>query len=95
MGILMGAKVTVRLFHELRNQLGQSELELEANTLNDVIESLIAKQSAVKDLLFDSKGTLRRYTLFYVNNIVLDPPDLARKLNDGDLVLLVPPAAGG
>jgi MoaD family protein len=95
MGIFMGAKVRVRLFHELRNQLGQSELELEANTLNDVIESLITKQSAVKDLLFDSKGILRRYTLFYVNNTVLDPPNLAQKLNDGDLVLLVPPAAGG
>lgn len=91
----MAAKVRVRLFHELRNQLGQSELELEANTLNDVIESLITKQSAVKDLLFDSKGTLRRYTLFYVNNMVLDPPDLAQELNDGDLVLIVPPATGG
>lgn len=91
----MGAKVKVRVFHELRNQLGRSELEIEANTLNDVIGLLIAKQSAVKDLLFDSKGTLRRYTLFYVNNIVLNPPNLAQKLNDGDLVLMVPPAAGG
>jgi molybdopterin synthase sulfur carrier subunit len=95
MGLFMGAKVRVRLFHELRNQLGQGELELEANTLNDVIESLITKQSAVKDLLFDSHGALRRYTLFYVNNTVLHPPNLTRKLNDGDLVLLVPPAAGG
>jgi molybdopterin converting factor small subunit len=91
----MVAKVRVRLFHELLNQLGQSELEPEANTLNDVIESLITKQSAVKDLLFDSKGTLRRYTLFYVNNMVLDPPNLTQKLNDGDLVLIVPPATGG
>jgi MoaD family protein len=91
----MGAKVKVRVFHELRNQLGLSELEIEASTLNDVIGSLIAKQSTVKDLLFDSKGTLRRYTLFYVNNIILNPPKLAQKLNDGDLVLMVPPAAGG
>jgi molybdopterin synthase sulfur carrier subunit len=91
----MGAKVKVRLFHELRNQIGQSEIELEATTMNDVVQSLISRQSAVKDLLFDSNGTLRRYTLFYVNNVVQDPPDLARKLNDGDMVLLVPPAAGG
>jgi molybdopterin synthase sulfur carrier subunit len=91
----MGAKVKVRLFHELRNQIGQSEIELEATTMNDVVQSLASRQSAVKDLLFDSNGTLRRYTLFYVNNTVQDPPDLARKLNDGDLVLLVPPAAGG
>lgn len=91
----MVAKVRVRLFHELRNQLGQSEIEIEAATLKDVVQSLINMHSAVKNLLFDSRGKLRGYTLFYVNNTVLNPPDLARKLNDGDLVLLVPPAAGG
>jgi MoaD family protein len=91
----MVAKVRVRLFHELRNQLGQSEIEIEAATLRDVVQSLINMHSAVKNLLFDSHGKLRGYTLFYVNNTVLNPPDLARKLNDGDLVLLVPPAAGG
>lgn len=91
----MVAKVRVRLFHELRNQLGQSEIEIEAATLKDVVQSLINMRSAMKNLLFDSHGKLRGYTLFYVNNSVLNPPDLARKLNDGDLVLLVPPAAGG
>jgi MoaD family protein len=91
----MGTKVKVRLFHELRNQFGQSEIELEATTLGDLVQSLIRRQEAVKDLLFDSHGKLRGYTLFYVNNAVLSPPDLSRKLNDGDLVLLVPPAVGG
>ena len=91
----MGAKIKVRLFHELRNELGKSELELEATTLNDVVQSLISLQKGVEDVLFDSHGALRRYTLFYVNQTVVDPPDLSRKLNDGDLVLLVPPAAGG
>jgi MoaD family protein len=91
----MVAKVRVRLFHELRSQLGQSEIEIEAATLKDVVQSLINMRGAMKNLLFDSHGKLRGYTLFYVNNSVLNPPDLARKLNDGDLILLVPPAAGG
>ena len=91
----MVAKVRVRLFHELRNQFGRSEIELEAATMKDLLHSIITKKNTVKDLLFDSQGKLRSYTLFYVNNTVLNPPDLARKLNDGDLVLLVPPAAGG
>ncbi len=75
--------------------MGESEIELEADTLNDVVKSLIKKNGAVKDLLFDSQGQLRAYIQFYVNNSVQNPPDLSRKLNDGDLVLLVPPAAGG
>jgi MoaD family protein len=91
----MAAKVKVRVFHELRSALGQSELELEVHTLNDVLRSLINEQRTLKDVFFDSEGRLRPYTLIYVNNTVQSPPDLARKLNDGDLVLLIPPAAGG
>jgi len=91
----VSARVKVRLFHELRSRLGQSEVELEANTLKDLVESLIKRNSALKELFFDSRGEIRGYTLFYVNNVVQNPPDLSRKLNDGDLVLLVPPAAGG
>ncbi len=91
----MPAKVKVRLFHELRTSVGESEIDLEADTLNGVLQTLIKRNGAVKGLLFDSRGQLRGYTLFYINNTVQNPPDLSRKLNDGDLVLLVPPAAGG
>jgi len=75
--------------------LGQSELELEGNTLNDVIEWLISHDHSVKGLFFDSNGNLRSYTMFYINNMAQNPPELSRKLNDGDLILLVPTAAGG
>jgi len=33
--------------------------------------------------------------MFYINNTAQNPPELPRKLNDGDLILLVPTAAGG
>jgi MoaD family protein len=89
------ARVKVRLFHELRASVGESEIEVQASTLNEVLQTLINKNGAVKDLLFDPEGQLRVYTLFYVNNAVQNPPDLSMKLNDGDLVLLVPAAAGG
>ena len=91
----MPPRVKVRLFHELRETVGQSELEIEANTLSDVVRSLINRQGSLKELFFDSKGSLRRYILFYLNNRVQNPPNLATKLNDSDLVLLIPPAAGG
>lgn len=91
----MPAKVKVRLFHELRASLGESEMQLEANTLNDVVQSLIAKNESVRQVIFDQQGKLRGYTMFYINNAAVNPPELTRKLNDGDLVLLVPTAAGG
>jgi MoaD family protein len=91
----LGTKVTVRLFHELRTRIGQSEVGIEADTLNGVVQSLISGHGDVKSLLFDAKGELRHNVMFYVNNLIQNPPDLSRKLNDGDLVLLVPPAAGG
>jgi len=89
------ARVKVRLFHELRSEAGTSELELEADTVGDALQSLIKEHGGLKDMLFDSDGNLRGQILFYVNNSALNSPDLARKLNDGDLLLLVPPAAGG
>jgi molybdopterin synthase sulfur carrier subunit len=88
-------RVKVRLFHELRSNVGASELELEASTLNEVLQTLIHRSEPVKDLVFDSAGQLRGSLLFYVNNMVQNPPNLSQKLNDGDLVLLVPAAAGG
>ena len=79
----------------MRASIGESEIEVQASSLNEVLQKLINKNGAVKDLLFDTDGQLRGYTLFYVNNAVQNPPDLSMKLNDGDLVLLIPAAAGG
>ena len=93
--MLTAAKVKVRLFHELRSTLGQSEVDLQANTLGEVVDTLISKEPSVRSLFFDAGGKLRSYTMFYLNNVAQNPPELARKLNDGDLVLLVPTAAGG
>jgi len=75
--------------------LGQSELELQANTLNELVNTLISRNESVKEIFFDRYGKLRGYTTFYINNTAQNPPELARKLNDGDLILLVPTAAGG
>ena len=93
--MLTAAKVKVRLFHELRSTLGQSEVDLQAKTLGEVVDTLISKEPSVRSLFFDVSGKLRSYTMFYLNNVAQNPPELARKLNDGDLILLVPTAAGG
>ncbi len=91
----MPAKVEVRLFHELRANVGESEIELEADTMRELLDTLINKSGSFRNLVYDSRGQLRGYILFYINNSLQNPPDMSRKLNDGDLVLLIPPAAGG
>jgi molybdopterin converting factor small subunit len=68
---------------------------MQAYTLNDVISSIISRDQSVKGVFFDANGGMRSYTTVYINNIAQNPPELARKLNDGDLVLLIPTAAGG
>jgi MoaD family protein len=89
------SKVTVRLFHELRTALGESEIEVEADTIGDLIASLISRKNTVREVIYDSKGKVRAYTTVYINNAAQNPTDFSQKLNDGDLVLLVPTAAGG
>jgi len=60
-----------------------------------VVNSLISRDRSIKDVFFDAGGKLRGYTMFYINNTAQNPPELTQKLNDGDLILLVPTAAGG
>jgi MoaD family protein len=91
----MVARVKVRLFHELLSSVGQSEIELEADTLAGAVQSLIQMHADIKDVLYDAHDHPRPNILYYVNNNVQNPPDFSRKLKDGDLILLVPPAAGG
>lgn len=90
------ATVTVRLFHELKLAAGESEMKLEAGSVGELIQRLIQKYgTSLRDVMFDKGGKLRSYTLVYLNNTVLSPLDTTTKLNDGDLILLIPPAAGG
>jgi len=91
----MVARVKVRLFHELLSSVGKSEIELEADTIGGLLQSLIQINAKVREVIYDSHGDLRGNITFYVNNKILNPSDLSRKLNDGDLILIVPLAAGG
>jgi len=86
--------VTVRLFQELRSVAGVGELNMEADTVLNLLKKLRAQfGDRAHDLIFDDKEKIRPYTMVYVNNTLNH--DLDRALNDGDVVLLIPPAAGG
>jgi molybdopterin converting factor small subunit len=83
------------MFHELRTTVGTGEIQLEATKLGDVAVWLTTEYPTLKEVLFDEKGKPRSYALYYVNNKLVNPVDLQRQLAEGDIVLVVPPAAGG
>ena len=76
--------VKVRLFFELMNIAGKSEIERRASNLRELIESLSEEfGEQFYSAIYDQKGDIN----------YRDYPSMP--LNDGDVVLLIPPVGGG
>ena len=75
---------------------GKSEIEMEGNTVAQLIENLGAAHPGLKERLYDEKGEVRRFINIYVNEEDIrfltgtDTP-----LKDGDEVSIIPAIAGG
>jgi sulfur-carrier protein len=75
---------------------GQGEVEAQASSIANMIETLNQAHPGLKDRLCDESGELRRFVNIYVNEE--DIRFLKGKetsLNDGDEVSIVPAIAGG
>ena len=75
--------ITVKLFGLLRLESGIKERQMEAATVKEVLQQLEKAGIARKDL----SGCV-----IFVNG---ESANKRRKLADGDLVVLMPPVAGG
>ena len=75
--------ITVKLFGLLRLESGIREKHLEAASVKEVLQQLEAAGISGKDL---------RGSVVFVNG---EPANRRKKLTDGDLVVLMPPVAGG
>ena len=75
---------------------GKSEIEMEGQTVAQLIENLGAAHPGLKERLYDEKGEVRRFINIYVNEEDIrfltgtDTP-----LKDGDEVSIIPAIAGG
>jgi molybdopterin synthase sulfur carrier subunit len=75
---------------------GKSEIEMEGNSIAQLIENLGAAHPGLKERLYDEKGEVRRFINIYVNEEDIrfltgkDTP-----LKDGDEVSIIPAIAGG
>lgn len=96
-GVIQAApEVKVRLFQELKRIFGKSELCFRARSIKDLLSLLVEERPEARDILYDVKGNLRDYVAIYRNNvIVVNPFDEDAALQEGDILLIVPPITGG
>lgn len=92
-------KVQVKYTAQLRTVLERSEetCELpEAGSVEDLLMRLAEHNPTARTHLLSSAGQVNPCLLLVVNNSAVAAADApSRRLNDGDLVLLLPPIAGG
>ena len=75
---------------------GQSDVEIEGESVGEVIDNLEASHSGIKEKLIDESGSIRRFVNVYLNEEdirFLDGADT--EVKDGDSVTIVPAIAGG
>ncbi len=89
--------VLVRIPTPLQKLAGdKAELNVEATTLQQVIDQLSSQNEEFKSRLLDESGNLRRFVNVYVNEEdVRFLQKLDTPLKDGDEVSIVPAIAGG
>ena len=89
------AKVTVKLFANLREQAGKTNIEIDGNDLREVLNSLIEKYNGLGELIFNNEE-FHPFIHVLVNGIsVKDKDGLDTMLSTGDEIALFPPVSGG
>jgi molybdopterin synthase sulfur carrier subunit len=90
--------VIVRLFASFRDAVGQKSIEIDANTVEELIEKLIAKYNMISSMLVESTEPLKLkpYNMILINGRgVWLLNGLSTKLNADDVVSIFPPTGGG
>jgi molybdopterin synthase sulfur carrier subunit len=87
--------VSVRLFANLREIVGNPRLVFEASTIREVLATLRSEHPALQPLLCED-GEVRPYITILINGKnIRDMEALATSLSDGDEVAIFPPVSGG
>ena len=74
----------------------QSEFNVPASTVNELIKKVIGQYPSIRFHLVDSDGNLRRHFNVFVNDThIRDLNGMDTKLNEEDKVILMASAAGG
>ncbi|MCK5217054.1 MAG: MoaD/ThiS family protein [Methanosarcinales archaeon] len=89
------AKVTIKLFANLREQAKKAKIDITGTDLKEVLDLLIEQYEGLEELIF-SNGDIHPFIHVMVNGIsVKDKDGLDTILHDGDEIALFPPVSGG
>lgn len=91
--------IKMKLFANLREHAGKSEVMLDGDNVRDILNSLIQQYPSLKDIIFED-GTeepeLRGYINVFVNgNSIHHLDGFSTKLAQGDEIAIFPPVSGG
>ncbi len=91
------SKVTIRIPTPLRTMVNNAdEIILEGNTVREVLEQLTSQFDALNASLFNEEQELRHFVnLFLAETNIKDLQGLDTKVNDGDVISIIPAVAGG
>ena len=89
--------VTVQIPSPLRKLVNnQTQVEIEAINMRDLVDGLEEVYAGVKEKLVDENGEIRRYVNIYLNDEdIRFMRGIATPLNEEDVVSIVPAIAGG
>ncbi len=83
----------VKLFANFREITGRSELEVDGNSVEEILNKLAKQYPKLKDLFFEG-GKLREYVNIMVNGKNIRG-DLDYQVKKDDVIAIFPPVSGG
>ncbi|WP_338067478.1 ubiquitin-like small modifier protein 1 [Methanohalophilus halophilus] len=95
MGKAMAAK-KVRLFANVREKAGTSEIEVNGDTVSEILDEIIAKYPNLEELIFEDGKKLRGYINILINGENIQHIEgTDSTITEKDEVAIFPPVSGG
>jgi len=88
-------KIKVRLFANFREFTKTGELEIEGNTVRNILEVICSKYPGIEYILLKDGNLVPYVNIFLNGENVLDSGGLDNTLEQGDEIAIFPPVSGG
>ena len=90
-------RIRLMVYTTLRERLGFSRIEIEGDTVREILSKLAAAGPGdVSNLLFGPGGAVKGHFVLTLNSIVLDNRKAGKtKVRSGDVLHVFPPVSGG